>query len=139
MFTKRQQMNFDTFVTKVTRNENLLMSSEERGFGKSYVIDKLCDVLMSFGYTVYFLSKCNSNGRIKRINPSKFINTNKTSYIGISTDNAVVLVDEANYYNIEELMEYFNNRNIPVIGYADFRKMDTNKFSDEYTCKWCGK
>jgi hypothetical protein len=134
--TEYQQNIFDVMLNMSELKQNYLLSSEDRGIGKSTILNKLSFTLQALGYCVCLLTPF----------PREYFATNIISlypndYRGINK-NSVVIVDETRYgIMMDDFLDYCKLKNIPVIGFVNFEKnkviIDNKEiFEKEFDFKW---
>lgn len=138
--TEKQQTIFDVMLHMVELKQNYLLSSEDRGIGKTITLNELAFTLQALGYEVYLLSPF----------PHEFYTDGlfsgySESYKGRLKNNSVVIVDELRYENMSDFLDYCEYRNVPVIGFVNFNcsklndyqmYFNTDKFKLEYKYNW---
>jgi len=115
LLTRKQQFYYDKFEDAIKEKRNLLYSSHQRGWGKSYILKELGLTLQALGYEVYFSSDYNAYEFYATKYLSKFDNIR-----GINNYKTVVIVDECRHSRLINVLNYCESREIPVVGFVDF-------------------
>jgi len=104
---------FDVFLQTIKERDRLFLSLNERGVGKTYVINELGFTLQALEYEPYILT----------INPIReyfavdFI-INVDYLRGIHIEKAVILVDEYDFNKMDEILDYCSCYKIPIVGFV---------------------
>jgi hypothetical protein len=137
MLTEWQEDKYKIFSEVIEQRGNFFFSSEDRNVGKTYLLNELGLELQALGYTVYILTPYPEHEYFAH----GFIYINGDGYRGRLKENTVVLVDEARLYMMDEFLDYCKWRQIPVIGFVNYRRpykpeIDKDLFIREYECNW---
>lgn len=122
MLSRRQEVIIESILQSVKRRENYILSSRQRKIGKTSIINELGLHLQSLGYNVLLLTT-NTRGEYYA---NRSLSLSKDDYLGIINKNTVVLLDEYDYYKIDNLLKYCYGRYIPVVGYANMQGMNNS-------------
>lgn len=135
MLTQKQQEVFDKMLEIVESKGQYLLSSKNRGIGKTYTLNELAFTLQALGYRVYWLTPSYAIEHYGE----KYLSLTYNDYRGSSRENLVVIVDEPYYYMMNDFITYFSDHNVPVVGYVNYKdpnKISSVEFKQEYECKW---
>lgn len=116
MFTKKQEEVYNDFAKTINNKETKFLSSKDRAWGKSYVLNELGFELQALGYRVFLLTEFpNSQEHFA----TDFIDS-LNRFKGLSRDKTVVIVDEYRYRKTLEILEYCTFYKIPMVGFVDY-------------------
>jgi hypothetical protein len=135
MLTEKQQEVLDNFLEAIEQGKNLLLSSENRRIGKTYILNELGFTLQALGYNVFVLTPYKE----QEYYANKFISDGIDRFKGFNREKLVILADEARYLMMDDIMEYCEYRKVPIVGYVNFyipRKIEPKEFKREYECIW---
>ena len=116
MLTKEQQIYYDEFEDTIKEKKNLLYSSHQRAWGKSYILNELGLTLQALGYEVYFFSDYDTY----EFYATKYL-SRSDNIRGINNYKTVLIVDECRHSRLIDVLNYCESREIPVVGFIDFR------------------
>jgi len=142
MLTNCQETILEEFLTAVENKQNLFKDSEPRQIGKTYLLNKLGFFLQVLGYSPYILTPYLDYADYF---VDGFISLNNIQgFRGLRLNkNTVVIGDEARLYMMDDLIDYCEYRQIPIVGYFNFNRprstYNVNKFKQEYQCVWVEK
>lgn len=114
MLTEEQKKVYKNFLGAIIDKDIKLLSSEQRAWGKSYILNELGFMLQALGYRVFLLTDCYQDHFATNVF------TNLNSFRGVSINKLVVIVDEYIYSNMNEILKYCTYFNIPVVGFVDY-------------------
>ena len=118
MLTKKQGDIYKSFVQTITNKDMKLLSSEQRAWGKSYILNELGLELQALGYRVFLLTEFVNH---QEHFATDFIDMNSLNkFKGLDGEIIVVLVDEYRYLKMTEILEFCVYSKIPVVGFADY-------------------
>jgi AAA+ ATPase superfamily predicted ATPase len=135
MLTENLQTVLEKFLEVIENKQNLLLSSEDRRIGKTYILNELGFTLQALGYKVYILTPY----REQEYYADKFTSCDAKDFQGLFMDKSVVIADEARYMMMYDIVGYCEYRKIPIVGYVNFdvpRKIESIEFEREYECTW---
>jgi hypothetical protein len=138
ILTKIQQEAFNEFFESIEKGENLLLSSEPRRIGKTTILNELALTLQALGYIVYVSTPYQKQEYFAH----RFLSNDMIHNRGLFGDNIVVIADESKYEYMNELLFNCKVKNIPVVGYVNFKIYkpidNVESFKREYECQWVG-
>lgn len=137
MLTKQQQGIFDRFEKTILKREMLLLPSDNRGIGKTTILNELAFTYQALGYRTFVLTPCQ-----QEYFAEKYIPNNPMFYRGYFGCDAIVIIDEAKFNDIQEFLQYCKYRKTPVVGFVDYFTPEKyqidylKEFKKEYECQW---
>jgi hypothetical protein len=114
--TEQQQKVFDVMLHMARVRQSYLLSSEDRGIGKSITLNELAFTLQTIGYDVYLLNP----HPVKDYYVNNIIALDSKSYEGLFRENSVVIADESRYEMMDDILEYCKYKKVPIVGYVNF-------------------
>jgi AAA+ ATPase superfamily predicted ATPase len=140
MLNEFQEKKYIEFIEAIKNKENLMLSSEDRNVGKTYLLNEIAFELQAIGHEVYILTLSPQ----KEYFANGYVSFNEEDYIGKLNSNSVVVADETRQYMMLDLLRYCFAKQIPVIGFVNYTepyKVNKNtvaSFKTEYDCQWIG-
>lgn len=118
MLTPKQQETYDYFMDTINKKHQSFLPSDERGVGKTYILNELGFELQALGYQVYIMTPHHDEHVA-----CKYIN-NINELNGVDKNKVVIFVDEVRFYNDknQEFFDYCWQRGMPVVGFVDYSK-----------------
>ncbi len=113
---KIQQKIFDVMLNMVKAKQNYLLSSADRGIGKTTILNELAFTLQAIGYKVYLLNP----HPVKDYYVNNILTYDIQSFRGLFKSNVVLIADEARYEMMDDLLEYCKDKRIPIVGFVNF-------------------
>lgn len=125
------------FLYSVESKQNLFLSSEPRNIGKTVILNELAFNLQALGYIVLVLTPY----RQQEYFGEHFISLDYNDYCNKinGRKNVVIIADEARKVIMEDFLVFCEHRDIPVIGYVNFRvykPVEPIEFEREYESIW---
>ena len=119
MLTIVQEAYYNSFERAIQENKCLLFSSEQRAWGKTYILNELGFNLQALEYKVFLLSEHMNH---QEHFATDYIDLNRlVKSRGIRLGKLVVIVDEYRFSKMGEIFEYRIDLNIPMVGFVDYR------------------
>ena len=118
MLTKKQGEIYKSFVQTIVDKDMKLLSSEQRQWGKSYILNELGLELQALGYRVFLLTEFVNH---QEHFATDFIDMNSLNkFRGLDREIIVVLVDEYRYRKMAEILDFCSYHKIAVVGFIDY-------------------
>jgi hypothetical protein len=122
MLTEKQDEVYKTFEEIINNRKVELLSSHQRQWGKTHILNELGFNLQVMGCKVYLLTQFpNSNEHFATNYISNDLHLEE--FRGVQRDKIVVIIDEYKYNKIHPLLDFCKKHRIPVVGFVDYDTM----------------
>jgi hypothetical protein len=117
MLTKKQKEIYKSFIATIIDKDIRLLTSEQRSWGKSYILNELGLTLQALGYKVYLLTMHHNS---QEHFADDLFPDDTWDYRGKLRDKMVILVDEYKISKIQLILEFCTEYKIPIVGFVDY-------------------
>jgi AAA+ ATPase superfamily predicted ATPase len=114
---QRQKEYMDLFETYLLNGESKLLSSKQRRWGKTTILNEIGLTYQLLGYRVFLITQYpNSNEHVA----TNYV-SNAESIRGYK-EKSIALIDEYYYFdeNLRDILHVFDKLDIPYVGFVDY-------------------
>jgi hypothetical protein len=118
----RQKEYYNLFDQCLQKYESKLFSSEQRGWGKTTILNEIGFTYQALGYDVLIVTKhIDSNEHYATL---LFDYVSTTDRFIHNPNKTIAIIDEYNYFNenCQDIINYFTERKIPYVGFVNFNE-----------------
>lgn len=117
MLTEKQKEIYKSFIGAIIDKNIQLLSSKDRAWGKTYILNELGFRLQAIEYRVFLLTEHMNHQE----HFATDILTDVNDFKGTPKRKLVLIVDEYKYCKMIDIREYCDYFKIPIVGFVDYR------------------